>query len=167
MTLLMEESLGTVARTGETFEVTFERRLAKPLEKVWAAITVPERIADWLTEAEVELRLGGRFRLWFAADSYAVDGRIVELEPLRRLAWTWPDPLHPDSVVRFELASEGAGTRLVLTQTALPAKQLSCVTGGWHTHLEGLPGAADGVRTPFSSEREAQILTRYEGRFPA
>jgi uncharacterized protein YndB with AHSA1/START domain len=40
------EPLGQVRRTGETYELVFERRLARPLEKVWAALTTPECLAD-------------------------------------------------------------------------------------------------------------------------
>src|SRR3990167_8178808 len=38
-----EERLGSVSRHGDTFELVFERRIAKPIEKGWAASTGPER----------------------------------------------------------------------------------------------------------------------------
>jgi hypothetical protein len=38
---------------------------------------------------------------------------------------------------------------------------------GWHTHLEALPGAADGVFTPWSAEREAVHLERYRAAIAA
>ena len=43
--------------------MVFHRHYAKPIEKVWAALTTPERLADWLADAEIELRLGGRIQL--------------------------------------------------------------------------------------------------------
>jgi uncharacterized protein YndB with AHSA1/START domain len=39
---------GVVTRDGDTYEIVFVRRLQKPIEKVWAALTTPERLEDWL-----------------------------------------------------------------------------------------------------------------------
>jgi uncharacterized protein YndB with AHSA1/START domain len=156
---------GTVASVGEgVYDLRFERRYELSAAKVWAALTTPERIADWFSEAEVDLRVGGRFVLRGVCQ---VRGSIVELNPPRLLTWTWPDPAHPDSVVRWELFDEAAGCRLVLTQTRLRAPELVGVATGWHTHLEGLAGAADGARTPWSAERAARHAARYSTRLPA
>lgn len=162
---LLDDRLGTVNRTGDTYEVTFERRIARPVEKVWAAITVPERIADWLAEAQVDLRLGGHYRLRFPG-GYGMDGVITALQPSRLLEYSWPDPEHPRSVVRITLEPDGDGCRLTLVQTALSRKTVGGVVGGWHTHLEGLPGAADAVRTAWTQARENEILERYKDRLP-
>lgn len=37
----------------------FERRYPHPIEKVWDAITQPERLVAWLGEAEIEREQGG------------------------------------------------------------------------------------------------------------
>ena len=157
------EALGLVRQTDDGFELTFERRFDRPLEKVWAALTVPERIADWLAEAQVELWVGGAFRLIFPAQNYAMEGRIVELDPPRLIAWTWPHEKHPDSVVRWELFPDADGCRLVLTQTRLQRPELPDVAAGWHTHLECLPGGVDGAATPWTAEREREIRGMYAG----
>jgi uncharacterized protein YndB with AHSA1/START domain len=114
------------------------------------------------------LRLGARFNLRFAEGDYRMAGEIVALDPPRLIAWTWPDPAdQPNpSVVRFELAPDGDGCVLTLTNTGLglPAPgQLA----GWHTHLEGLEGAADAVFTAWSGEREAVHLERYKAAVAA
>ena len=69
-----------------------KRRIKKPIEKVWAALTVAERLADWFSPVEIDLVVGGRYRILFTDMDYIVEGRILELEPLRRLTHTWPDP---------------------------------------------------------------------------
>jgi uncharacterized protein YndB with AHSA1/START domain len=155
---------GEIRQTGETFEVVFKRRYAKPIEKVWAALTVPERIADWLATAKVEpdLRLGARFELYFATQDYRVVGEIVALDPPRLIAWTWPDAQHAQSIVRFELTADGAGCLLTLRQSELSRRHLVEVAAGWHTHLEAVPGAIEGARTPWSSERETVHADRYK-----
>jgi uncharacterized protein YndB with AHSA1/START domain len=159
------EADGVIRRMGERYEIVFVRRLAKPIEKVWAALTVPERIADWLAVAAIEpdLRIGARFSLRFSEGDYRMAGEIVDLEPPRLIAWTWPDPAdQPNpSVVRFELAPDGEGCVLTLTNTG-PGFPQPGQLAGWHTHLEALAGAADGVFTAWSGEAEAVHLARYK-----
>jgi uncharacterized protein YndB with AHSA1/START domain len=158
---------GVIRQTGETYEVVFTRRIARPIEKVWAALTVPERLADWLANATIEpdLRLGARFALHFPTHDYRMEGEIVALDPPRLIAWTWPDPndaAKPASVVRFELAADGAGCVLTLTNSAIVKPDLRNVAAGWHTHLDGLPGAADAIHMPWSAERAKLHAARYE-----
>lgn len=162
-----EDPLGIVHAAGDRFEIIFERRFAKPPEKVWAALTVPERLADWFLHAEVDLRLGGRIRL--SAPGYtASDHVIVELDPPRTIAWTWPHPSHPDSIVRFELTPASGGCRLRLTQTDLePGDHMLSIATGWHVHLEGLEGATEALHTPFTLERQRSVAARYAGALPA
>ena len=159
---VIDDGLGEVIdRGGGRYDVVFRRRVRKPLEKVWAALTVPERIADWFTEADLELRVGGRYRLRFPdAEDSGFDGEIVELEPMRRLAHTWPHPEHPQSIVRYELEPDGDGCRLIVTQTGLAPRHCD-VLAGWHTYLEALPGAVEGVRTAWRAAREAEIRALY------
>jgi len=160
---IMDAALGDVRKVGDSYEVVFERRLARPVAKVWAALTDPARIAGWLATARVDLRVGGRFELYWETHEHRMSGVIVELEPLAVIAWTWPDTQHPDSVVRWQLFPDGDGTRLLLTQTGLTAPPLKDVAAGWHTHLEGLPAAVDGQATPWRAEREREIRRLYAG----
>jgi len=163
----MADPDGVIRRTGDTYEIVFTRRLAKPIDKVWAALTIPERLADWLAIATIEpdLRVGARFALHFPAMDYRMAGEIVALEPPRLIAWTWPDPNEAGkrvSVVRFELVPDGAGCVLTLTNCDIVRPDLQGVAAGWHTHLEGLSGAADAVNIPWSAEREKVHAARYK-----
>lgn len=157
----MNEDLGTVTRNGDTWDIRFERNLSQPIEQVWAAITIPERIADWFAQAEVDLRLGGRFALRFAEQDYAFEGVITELDPPRLIVWTWPHEAHPDSVVRWELAPEGPGCRLILTQTGMVKPLLVEVAAGWHVFLEALPGAVGGPALTWTRSREEALVRVY------
>ncbi|HEX3407303.1 MAG TPA: SRPBCC domain-containing protein, partial [Caulobacteraceae bacterium] len=158
---------GEIRLSGGGYEMVFVRRLARPVEKVWAALTVPERIADWLALATIDpdLRLGARFNLDFGDGKHRTPGEIVALEPGRVLAWTWPasdeEKGATPGVVRFELAPDGAGCVLTLTSRG-PGRPHPGEAAGWHTHLEGLEDAADGVRTAWSVDREKVHLERYE-----
>ncbi len=84
---------GEFVRNGEGGVLSFERRLDKPVEKVWAALTVAERVADWCGHAaEVDLRLGGVFRIVWPAGMGEMTGVIVALEPGALLEYTWFEP---------------------------------------------------------------------------
>lgn len=56
--------------------------------RVWAALTEPRRVADWLTDASMVGRIGDPYRLDFG-DGSIIDGVIMELEPGRRFVYTW------------------------------------------------------------------------------
>jgi len=168
---LTTDDLGEVRRTGETVEIVFRRRYARPLEKVWAALTVPERLADWFAETRLDrLEVGGRMDLYFTGADYRSVARIVAYDPPRTIAWTWAEvDGSKESLVRFDLEPDGAGCRLTLTHSGLPADEARGVAPGWHAHLEAIEDAADGKHTPWSKliEREKAINPLYEGRIPA
>ena len=159
------QDLGEVRRTGDTVEIVFRRCYAKPVEKIWAALTVPERISDWFAEVTI----GDRIRIIFPEPHGAVEGRIVINEPMRTFAWIWPNPDGSDSLVRFDLEPDGAGCRLTLTQSGLTPKDGAGNAAGWHAHLAGLEDAAEGVKTPWATiiEREAPLNLIYKARAPA
>jgi hypothetical protein len=41
------------------------------------------------------------------------------------------------------------------------------IATGWHVHLDGLEGAAEAERTPFTLERQRRAAVRYAGDLPA
>jgi uncharacterized protein YndB with AHSA1/START domain len=169
---MQSDADGVIRKTGEDYEIVFVRRLAKPIEKVWAALTVPERIADWFTDMRFipELRLGARVELRFPDDDppyRMLKGEVVAFDPPRLFAWTWPHTTHPDSVVRCELSPDGDGCMLTFSQSGMGTKHLTGTAAGWHVFLEGLEGATEGVRTPGSIEREQLLRPAYEAQLAA
>ena len=163
----INDDLGEViARDDGRYDIVFERRIRKPIEKVWAALTVAERIADWFGIVDLELRLGGRYHLSFEGEDYRVEGVITELEPLRRFAHTWPDPGQgPPAIVRYELEPDGDGCRLRFANEGVPAQWIQSVAG-WHAFFEALPGAAEGIRTKWTMDHEREILEHYRHLLP-
>ncbi|HEX3701495.1 MAG TPA: SRPBCC family protein [Phenylobacterium sp.] len=162
----IDQDLGEVRRTGDTVEIVFRRRYAKPVEKIWAALTIPERISDWFGETTIE---GDAIRVHFPERHYTIEGRIVVNEPMRAFAWTWANADGGESVVRFDLAPDGEGCRLTLTQSGLQAKDGAGNGAGWHAHLEGLADAAEGVKTAWATviAREQPLNPVYKARVPA
>lgn len=161
------DRLGTVTRNGANYyDYLFERRIAKPMEKVWAAIITPERIADWFALVELEPKVGGYYRLRFAPDDAATEGVITAFDPPCLFEHTWPDGQHPDSRVRYELEPDGEGCRLRFSQIGVPKQYVGSVAG-WHLFLDALPGATEGVRFVWTMEQEREVMKSYQGRIPA
>jgi uncharacterized protein YndB with AHSA1/START domain len=142
--------------------VSFEWYYDRPVEAVWAALTEPDRLSLWLADAEVDLRMGGRYRLlWRGEGQGTMEGTIVELEPPRVLAYTWNEHGQLESTVRWELATEGEGCVLRLTHTFPPGQEPVPFLGGWHDFLYALLAGVDGYRTAYDPGREKEIDAHY------
>jgi uncharacterized protein YndB with AHSA1/START domain len=161
--LLSDAPLGEVTTTADALQVVFTRRYRAPVEKVWAALTTPERLADWFAAAEVDLRVGGSLTLDWGNGNKGVFP-ITVCEPPRSLAWQWQLGGRK-TLVRFDLAPDAGGTKLTLTHSGLDPHggPGSGVRAGWHAHLEGLPEAIEGRATPWSVKeaREDALADAY------
>jgi uncharacterized protein YndB with AHSA1/START domain len=94
-------------------------------EKVWRAWTDPKALARWFGPAdadtaeviELELRVGGRYRIVFGApdgSEHEASGVYTEVEPPRRLSFTWSRRGLPEaeSQVTIALRPVDGGTEL-------------------------------------------------------
>ena len=107
--------------------LSFKRRLNASPEKVYAAWTDPEKIIRWFGRsdakadsfrAEIDARVGGRFRVSFSTNDeyYEVGGVYREVVPNRRLvfSWAWHSTPERESLVTVSLKPDGDGTLLTL-----------------------------------------------------
>lgn len=149
--------------------VAFDRWIDRPPEKIWGALTDPTRLANWLGDVEVDLRLGGAFVIRFRKMTVVMKGKITALEPGRLLEYSWLENYGmPESSVRWVIEPYAAGCRLKLTHrfpAAYPLKDLTSFLGGWHAFLNAIPSGADGTFVPYADEREleAGYRSRYVG----
>ena len=115
----------TTARS-QIESISFEFDLHHSPEKVWRALTDPELLAEWLLPAiGLELEPGAEFM--FKTQPYpgwdgTVNCRFIEIEPQRKLTYTWTVPFL-DTVVTFTLAPSASGTRLSLVQSGFTPEQ--------------------------------------------
>lgn len=158
--LLSDAPLGEVTEEGEDLQVIFRRRYPQSPEKVWAALTIPERLSDWFSNAEVDLRVGGLIR-FDGNGMRQTEMTITVCEPPRSLAWVWTIA-GKATLVRFDLARDSNGCELTLTHSGVP-RQGAGVRAGWHALLEALPDAIEGRATPghVKTAREAALNAIY------
>lgn len=111
---------------GQTETIAFELELRHSPEKVWRALTDPALLAEWLLPViGLELQPGAKFT--FKTQAYpgwdgTVNCQLVEIEPHRRLSYTWSVPFL-DTVVTFTLAPTASGTRLSIVQAGFTPQQ--------------------------------------------
>ena len=155
---------GTFERDGDRTDLRFERHYPRPIETVWAALTEPARLADWIGPALVEPHVRGRYEL-FIDRPRPMTGRIVTWEPPRLLEFTWDTGDAPESLVRCELTRDGDGTKLVFTHNGVGFSWIALVLPGWHSLLERLEGSLAGQPLPNSMERWRELQAMYLERY--
>ena len=141
--------------TAATDTVLVEREIvidASP-ETVWEFLVDPEKATRWMgTSASFDLRPGGEYRVAVIPGNTA-RGEFVEIDPPRRLVFTWgwepgsKSVVGPgESTVEFTLVPEGDGTLVRFTHRGLPNEE-SAVSHrhGWTHYLDRLASAAAGA----------------------
>jgi uncharacterized protein YndB with AHSA1/START domain len=108
--------------------LTLKRRIKAPPAQVFAAWTDPKKIVHWFgphetkpdsVEAELDVRVGGRFKVRFKTDDgeqHQVGGTYREIVPNSRLAftWAWHSTPERESLVTVTLAPDANGTLLTV-----------------------------------------------------
>jgi uncharacterized protein YndB with AHSA1/START domain len=149
--VLMAEP-GQVTIDGEVLRVVFRRRFARPIAKVWAALTVPERMSAWMATMTYDARPGGDLHMEWG-NGNTMDGKVVTFDPPTTFAWTWP-LYGRETLVTFELEADGDDAcwfTLTHGNVSSTPGQGGGVRAGWHAHLEGLADAIDGKATPWDT----------------
>ncbi|MDR3508798.1 MAG: SRPBCC domain-containing protein [Caulobacteraceae bacterium] len=145
-------------RKGDVIEARLCIMLDEHVEQVWAALTEPEHMVQWLAPGEIELRQGGAARLNFADSGIVIDSTVTAINPLHLLEYSWSGPGEPNRPVRWELEPVGGVVRLDLTLTVPANEDAARAAAGWAAHLEMLAAALAGVpiRFPFDLFKAAR-----------
>jgi uncharacterized protein YndB with AHSA1/START domain len=106
--------------------LTLTRRFSAAPEKVYAAWADPQKLMQWFgpssveegsVKADIDLRVGGRYRISFRANGNynEVGGVYREVVPNQRLvfSWAWHSTPERESLVTISIKPEGAGTLLI------------------------------------------------------
>lgn len=129
------------------------RLIAAPRQRVFAAWTDPALLPKWwgppgvhCPKAEVDLRVGGRYRIANALPDGSVlwiAGTFERVDPPRRLVYSWAhephraDTEHTRVTVRFE--ARGDATEVIVVHERFPTEAVR------DTHLDGWQGCLDGL----------------------
>jgi uncharacterized protein YndB with AHSA1/START domain len=147
------EKIGTIERGSGCYHATLERFLAHDQAQVWAMLTEPDRMVEWLAPGEIELRKGGVAKLNFTDNGIVIDSEVSAFEPPRLLEYSWSSPGEPKRPVRWETAPDASGTRLTLTLQLPEDEDVARSCAGWEAHLMMLLAAIEGVSIKFPFER--------------
>ena len=129
----------------QTEAISFEFDLPHAPAKVWRAITDPELLSQWLLPV-VGLRIepGSVFTLQ-APPKPGWDGTVhcqfLEIEPDRKLSYSWVVGDFIDTVVTFTITPTALGTHLLLVQSGFRPDQKQNFGGaryGWRMMSEKL-----------------------------
>ena len=127
----------TTDRT-QTDSITFDFDLKHSPQKVWRALTDPELLAQWLLPV-IGLKLQSGAAFTFKTDPHpgwdgTVQCKFLEIEPQRKLSYTWIAAGTIDTIVTFTLTPTATGTRLTLVQSGFKPDQKQNFGGaryGW------------------------------------
>jgi uncharacterized protein YndB with AHSA1/START domain len=104
-------------------------------------------------EAQVDLRVGGALRIVMRAEGTVIEhfGEYIEIDPPRRLVFTWASPFTgaEPSLITLELEPEGPdATQLLLVHSRLPESVAKSHRDGWGTMLDRLSGKLPAGAAP-------------------
>lgn len=175
-TVTPEADYGVVTAAPNT--VRIQRLLPGPIERVWAYLTDSDLRRQWLAAGEMDLRADASFELVWRNDEltdppgnkpegfgeeHRMQSRIVEVDPPRRLAFTWHS-----GEVSFELEPKGDKVQLtVLHRDISDRRNMVMIGAGWHMHLDVLRARIAGAKPEPFWDGWLRLRDEYERRVPA
>jgi uncharacterized protein YndB with AHSA1/START domain len=170
-----EEGYGTLT---EPATLTIQRFLPGPIERVWAYLTDGELRRQWLAAGDMEMKVGAPFELVWRNDElsdppgkrppgfseeHRMHSRITELDPPRKLAFTWQG----SGDVSFELEPKGDRVLLTVIHRRLPNRATLLKVGpGWHNHLDVLVALSTGKKPEPFWDNWSRLQKEYDRRMP-
>ncbi|MBI1365703.1 MAG: SRPBCC domain-containing protein [Alphaproteobacteria bacterium] len=147
-----------------------QRRFAAPARLVYAAWTEPERMLGWWAtkdavtlHAEADVRVGGRFRVRFRTpdgEDHDVSGTYLDVEPEKKLVFTWSWISTPERQSRVTLVFKDEGEKCLLT---LLHEQFADEAAR-DNHRTGWAEALDNLETFVAARAIVRKETNPEGR---
>lgn len=145
-----------IRRTATCQEAVVAMEVAHPVADVWAAITEPASLAQWLAPGQIDLRAGGVVRIDFQLSGTPIDSRITAFDPPWLLEYSWSSAGSSASSAGARerplcwiLEDHGASTRITLALSLAKADDAAKACAGWAAHLEMLAAYLEGVPISF------------------
>jgi activator of HSP90 ATPase len=122
---------GKTESSGTSGPIHQEVDFAAPPQRIYAALIESKRFAAFTgAPADIHAEVGGAFSCF----NGIISGRNVELVPNERIvqAWrvaNWPPGVY--SIAKFELKTQGSGTRLIFDHSGFPEDAREHLAQGW------------------------------------
>jgi uncharacterized protein YndB with AHSA1/START domain len=163
----------------EPATLTTQRMLPGPIERVWAYLTDSDLRRKWLAAGHMEMKVGAPFEfVWRNSEltnppgqrpegfgeEHRMESRITELDPPRKLSFTWGKG---SGDVSFELEPRGERVLLTVTHRRLPDRGMMVgVSTGWHAHLDMLVARLTGQEPGPFWDGFTRLKAEYDQRIP-
>lgn len=129
--------------------LTLDRRIPASPDRVWRALTEPDRLAAWFwpprfaTVVELEAREGGTLRIASVPAGLGVSGTVTAIDPGRLLSTTWRwDGDDLETRLTIALTPDGDGTRVTVRHDGFADGDAAAEhVRGWKDCLDRLPAA--------------------------
>ena len=175
ITITPEVDYGVVTAPGT---VRIQRLLPGPIERIWAYLTDGELRRQWLAAGVMGTQAGAPMELVWRNDEltdppgrrpegfgeeHRMQGRVLEFDPPRRLAFTWND----GGIVAFDLEPMGEKVMLTINHEGISDRNNMLLIGaGWHMHLNVLEARAGGRETEPFWDGWLRLRGEYDRRVP-
>jgi uncharacterized protein YndB with AHSA1/START domain len=138
MTLAEAQRLKMTRRFDASPERLFDAWTDPPLAHGWL-FTTPESQRH---SAEIDLRVGGAWKIVDRRDGidYTAIGEYLEIDRPRRLAFSFGMPQFSQAFdkVTVEIAKDGEGAIMTLTQEGMPPSYIPATKEGWAKMFDAL-----------------------------
>lgn len=168
---MTEETLavGVIHRNADG---SFDSRLSRHYEghhhdRVWAMLTEPAGIAQWIAPGTIEQHPGGRVKIDFADSGILIDSTVLEIDPGRVLAYSWSSGDEPARPLRWELEDRDGGCTLHLQVHTPAGEDPAKACAGFEGHLLMLAGALEGVPIKFPFAAYVAARAQYNQQLEA
>lgn len=120
---------------------------------VWAMLTNPANLANWLAPGTIEQWPGGSVKIDFGQSGSAIDSYVRAIKPERLLEYSWSAGNEPQRPIRWDLLPESEGTTVELTLLLPDDHRVAISCAGWDAHLEMLMASLEGIHIHFPADR--------------
>ena len=154
--LVQEEYLGDFRSMNKTLTAKATTTVNAPPSRVWEALTKPDLIKQYLfgTEVTTDWQVGSpiTYKGEWEGKTYEDKGKILQIEPGKLIVSSFwsslsglPDVPENYKTVRYELSTEGGGTRLTITQDNNETQEeANHSEQNWKMVLEGMKKLLEG-----------------------
>jgi uncharacterized protein YndB with AHSA1/START domain len=148
----MTDELADLTRGPDFIVGHMGRRFGQPPAAVWRTMAEPASLPLWLAPGRIEQKLGGAVRLDFEGSGTVIESELLAFEAGTMLEFSWSQPGEPLRPVRWDLAADGAGSRLTVTIKTPLSEDPGRACAGWEAHMAMLAAALAGAPIGFPFE---------------